>query len=173
MPDRPPEMYQGDRQVEPEFDAGEWFYYRVDPAFCRSDWSLEPVQIKLSVRCPDLSSNRQRFSKPWYVLYPRLKFERWAVYRFQQHRLPRTVQSNQPQINQPRGNAPAIYEIRTEHDPQGDNYGHCETRFYRGSERVTNGINPNAKNIFRLDFARVALLERRPGEPYPPPSHSA
>jgi hypothetical protein len=66
MPDRPPEMITGDREPVPQFDPDERFFYRVDPQHIQQDGTILPP----NVRCPDLSSNRSKFSEPWHVLFP-------------------------------------------------------------------------------------------------------
>lgn len=92
MPDRPRKMYRNGREAVPVFDPGEWFYYRVDPASIQADGFLDPLKVP----CPNLSSNRQKFSDPWHVLYPSAKFGNWAVYRFQIEGLPQSVQADGP-----------------------------------------------------------------------------
>lgn len=160
MPDRPEDMYRNGRPAVPEFDPSEWFYYRIQPAFVQDDGTIDPVHIP-SLQCPDLSSNRSRFSQPWYVLYPRAKYGEWAVFRFQTNDLPTTVQADAP--------GSTVYTVRTEHDPEDDNYGHCETRLYREAEKmVSANINKNAKNKLRLAFSRALTIERKAGEPFPP-----
>ena len=159
MPDRPDEMRRNGRPLVPDFDALEWFYYRVDPAFVQEGRFLDPISVKCT--CPAVSSNRQRLSQPWYVLYPRTRFGTWAVFKFQRERLPQSVQADVP--------GATVFTLVTEHDPREDNYGHCETRLYRGTEKVVEAqVNKQAKNSFRLSFARALEFERAPGLPFPP-----
>ena len=159
MPDRPAEMYRNGRPIIPDFDPNEWLYYRLDPARIQSDGFVDPV----SIPCPNLSSNRQKLSQSWYVLYPRDRFGHWAVYKFQRETLPPTLQAE--------GLEATVYTVRTEHDPHENNYGHCETRLYRGEEAIPAiqaQVNKHVKNKFRLKFARVITLERTAGLPFPP-----
>jgi hypothetical protein len=157
MPDRPEEMKRNGRPVVPDFDPLEWFYYRIDPAFLRKDGFLDPMSIKCS--CPAVSSNRQRLSEPWYVLYPRMKFGGWAVFKFQRESLPDTLAAD---------GSPTIYTISTEHAPLEDNYGHCNTILRRGTENVSEAqVNKQVKKNFRMWFAKALKFERNPGLSFP------
>jgi hypothetical protein len=160
MPDRPHEMYRNGRPIVPDFDPGELFYHRIQPGFVQEDGSIDPVHIS-SLQCPDISSNRSRFSEPWFVLYPRARYGGWAVYKFQTTDLPEVVQADAP--------GATVYSVKTEHDPEDDNYGHCETRVYRGDEKMaSSNVNRNAKNKLRLSLARALKIARKPGEQFPP-----
>ncbi|MDP8990657.1 MAG: hypothetical protein M3N41_11335 [Acidobacteriota bacterium] len=58
------------------------------------------------------------------------------------------------------GGTPVEYSVRTVHDPENDNYGHCETRFYRGQQHMKpNKIGSGAKKIFREHMSRILELE--------------
>jgi len=154
-------MYTGDRLPDQTFYVGELFYYRVHPDLIQTDETVDP----LHVHCPDLSSNRERYSKPWYVLYPWDKFGHYAVFRFLDEDVLDEVSS--PLSG---GGSPTVYGVRTVHDPEVDNYGHCETRLYRGDERVKlNKISTGAKKIFREHMSRILKLERKAGLLFPPP----
>ena len=157
MPDRPSEMYRDAKPIVQEFDPGEWFYYRVQAAHVQQDETVDAIHIK---PCPDTSSNRQRFSKPWYVLYPRSKYEGWAVFKFQQERLCKTVSSDVI--------GATVYTVGTEHDPRDNNYAHCETRVFRGEDRFLGDMNRDAKNKLRLALAKLLELEWPAGKPFPP-----
>jgi hypothetical protein len=89
------------------------------------------------------------------------------VFKFQRERLPESVQASAP--------GATVFRIQTEHDPREDNYPHCETRLYRGEDRVAKEaqVNQEAKNKFRLWFARILELERAPGLSFPPPAWNA
>ncbi len=159
MPDRPAEMHTGGRSPDQTFDDAEWHYHRVPPERVQPDNTIDPMHIQF----PDLSSNRGRYSKPWYVLYPRLSFENYAVFKFKHGDVPKTVKSDRPGAQ--------VYNVKTEHVPEPDNYGHCETRLYRGTQHMKK-IGPEAKYDFRLRMSRVMSLERRAGESFPPISGS-
>jgi hypothetical protein len=159
MPDRPADMHTGERLPDQVFDPGEWHYHRVPPERVQANGTVDPMHIA----CPDLSSNREKYSKPWYVLYPRQIFEAYAVMKFQNGEVPKTAQSAK--------SGAQVYDIRTEHVPEPDNYGHCETRFYRGTQHMkANKIGPEAKYDFRLRMSRIMTIERKAGESYPPPA---
>ena len=147
------------------FDADELFYYRVHPDLIQSEETVDPIQV----HCPDLSSNRERYSESWYVLYPRDKFGNFAVFRFPGSEV-------LPEVSSPQqgGGTPTTYAVRTVHDPEVDNYGHCETRLYRGEDRMRpNKVSSGAKKIFREYMSRILKLERRAGLPFPPSADPA
>jgi hypothetical protein len=161
MPDdRPRDMYRNDRPVVPEFDPDEWLYCRTDPKFIQPDGTVDATQVRF--RFPDLSSNRSKFSESWYVLYPREEHAGDAVVKFRREDVPQSVQGE--------GRGAPIHEIRTEHVPEDDNYGHCETRIYVGTKRLTrtNQLKDGPKGILKLAFSRIMTLAREPGEPFPP-----
>lgn len=154
-------MLTGTRSPDQTFDAAELFYYRVHPEFIQPDETVDPVHV----HCPDLSSNRGRYSKAWFVLYPRDRFGNYAVFRFLRTEVLPEVSSPLPG-----GGTPTTYDVRTVHDPEVDNYGHCETRLYRGDERMEpNKVSRGAKKIFREHMSRILKLERKAGLPFPPP----
>jgi hypothetical protein len=101
-------MYTAGREPLQVFDPKEHFYYRVHPALVTDD-TVEPVHVQ----CPDLSSNRSRFSKPYYVLYPRAKYGDYAVFKFCLEELLPTVSS--PEAS---GGTPVVYDVRTTHAPE-------------------------------------------------------
>jgi hypothetical protein len=65
----------------------------------------------------------------------------------------------------------APYDLKTEHAPEEDNYGHCETPVYRDGLRMRkNQVKREGKNKLRLSFSRALTLERLAGVPFPPPN---
>ena len=162
MPDRPRPMHRNGRPAVPVFGSEEWFYHRIDPTLASlagPDGRIDPIHMN-AYDCVDLSSNRSNFSESWYVLYPRRDFEGFAVFKFRLQNLPNAI---------PRGAGAVPFNLNTEHDPEEENYGHCETRVYRGGLRMRkNQVKPDAKNKLRLIFSRALILERRAGEPFPP-----
>lgn len=159
MPDRPADMYTLRRQPLQVFDPRERFYYRVHPSVVADD-TVDPVHVQ----CPDLSSNRSKFSQPYYVLYPRAQYGNYAIFRFVLEELPATVAS--PDAS---GGTPVTYDVQTIHAPEDDNYGHCETGIYRGTEHMRpNKVSHGAKKVFREHMSRILELERASGLPFPP-----
>jgi hypothetical protein len=160
MPDRPDDMHTAGRDPVRDFDRDECGYHRVKPSLVQSDDTVDPA----NVQCPDLSSNRSKFSEPYYVLYPRADFGHFAIFKFFYREVLPTVAS--PNAG---GGDPVEYAIRTIHVPEPDNYGHCETRFYRGEQHMEpNKISRGAKKLFREHMSRIMELERKPGAPFPP-----
>ena len=157
-------MLTGARLPDQTFDADEPFYYRVHPDLIQGGDTVDPIHV----HCPDLSSNRGRYSEPWYVLYPRDEFGNFAVFRFLGSEV-------LPQVSSPQqgGGKTTVYDVRTVHDPEGDNYSHCETRLYRGEDRMRpNKVSSGAKKIFREYMSRILKLERRAGLTFPPSTDS-
>jgi len=157
-------MLRNGRPVINEFDDDERFFHRVEPALAslaHPDGKIDPIHMS-QYQCVDLSSNRSRFSESWYVLYPRSQFGDFAVFKFMRQDLP-------PRISREGG---GTYDLITEHVPEDDNYGHCETGVYREGLRMRkNQVKQDGKNKLRLLFARILTLERRAGLPFPPPQN--
>jgi hypothetical protein len=150
--DFPSELHRNGRGIVPIFDVDEWFYCRFDPAFVQpnSD-AIDPLHIKL-IPCPDFSSNRSKFSKPWHVLCPLAKFGNHAIFKFRVQDLPTTVQGD--------GKGAPVHDVKTEHDPETLNYSHCETRVYRSGIRMDSHLKPGPKDKLRLIFGKILTRER-------------
>ena len=159
MPDRPEGMHTAGRGPVQEFDPEERGYHRVHPGFVEQDDTVGPAHIQ----CPDLSSNRSKFSLPYYVLYPRAAYGAHAVFKFFYREVLPTVASPHPG-----GGTPVEYKVRTLHVPETDNYGHCETRLYRGDEHMVSKVSPGAKKLFREHMSRILEIERPAGAQFPP-----
>jgi hypothetical protein len=157
--DFPPGMHRGTREIQPEFAPDECCYCRFDPVFVQSDYTIDPLHIK-SIPCPDLSSNRSQFSTRWDVLYPLARFQNWAIFKFRVQDVPTTVRGDSENAT--------VHDVKTEHDPQEYNYGHCETRVYRNGKRMDSHLKPGPKDKLRLIFSRLLTIERRPGDGVPP-----
>jgi hypothetical protein len=153
-------MYRNGRLIVPDFDLDEWLYCRTDPNFIQPDGTVDAVHVHF--RFPDLSSNRSKFSEPWYVLYPRAENGGDAVVKFRPRDTPATVQGD--------GRDAAVHQIRTEHDPEDDNYGHCETRIYKGTKRLTrtNQLKDGPRGKLKLAFSKIMTLAHKAGDPFPP-----
>lgn len=160
MPDRPKDMYRNARPVVPNFDSDEWLYHRIDPCFVEADGTIDAVHI--TFRFPELSSNRSKFSEPWYVLYPRTTWGSYAVLKFRPQDVPKSVHGDSKDSPE--------HKIKNEHSPQNDNYGHCETQIYRSGKRLTrtNQLKDSPKAKLRLAFSKIVKLVRKAGEPFPP-----
>jgi len=161
--DFPSELHRKGRPTVPVFDDDEWFYCRFDPAFVQPNGNnIDPLHIKL-IPCPDLSSNRSKFSKPWNVLCPLAKFGNNVVFKFRLQDLPDTVQGD--------GKGAPVHDIKTEHDPEELNYSHCETRVYRNGIRIGSHLKPGPKDKLRLIFGKILIRER--GSDAIPPSQAS
>jgi len=162
MPDRPNHMRRSGRQQIPSFGTDELFYHRVSPEFAKlagDDGRVDAHHFS-SYDCVDLSSNCSSVSESWYVLYPRADFGSWAVFKFRRQDIPATIQ---------RSVDATPYEVRTEPDPCDCNFGHCESRVYRGPTRMRRKqVSQDGKNKLRLSFSRALTLAREPGLAFPP-----
>jgi hypothetical protein len=152
MPDRPAAMRTNGRLPDPVFDEDECFYCRIDPARIQPDGMVDPAHV----RCPNLSSNRSKYSEPHYVLYPLVRFRGFSVFSFRLQDSPNQISSDNPG-----GGTPTVYDVRTIHDPlseppEEDNYGHCETRIFRsGSDAPMpeNKISKGAIKVFKVKMS--------------------
>lgn len=152
-------MHAAGREPVQRFDADELGYHRVHPDLVGSDGTVDPAHVP----CPDLSSCRSRFSESYYALYPRAVNGHCAVFKFFYREVLRAVAS--PDSS---GGTPIEYAVRTVHDPEPDNYSHCETRLYRDAEHMrANKIGRGAKKLFREHMSRILELERPAGLPFP------
>lgn len=152
-------MHRCGRAPVPQMGPEEVFYYRVEPDHVQPDRTVDPMHIKVF----DLSSNRSRFSEPWYVLYPRTNCSHCAVFRFRIQDLPQFVTGD--------GKDAKPHELRTEHSPDEDNFGHCETRVYKDGQRLPkeNKLKDGPKAKMKMAFSFALKFERAAGEPFPPP----
>ncbi len=148
-------MYTAGRESVQEFDPDECGYHRVHPDLVESDGKVEPAHVQ----CPDLSWYRSKFSSPYCALYPLATNGQYAVFKFLYRWV--LLAAASPDAS---GGVPIEYAVRTVHAPEEDNYGHCETRFYRGEQHMkSNKIGSGAKKIFREHMSRILELERPAG----------
>ena len=115
MADLPDEMLQKDRQLDPVFRDEEWLYRRV-PHELWDDDSIELDAIEL----PDMSVNRQKYSKPAWVRLDRDEYSDWGVIGFQVQDIPPEIQDD----------GAFLFPFRSVHVPLRRNYSHTEVRAY-------------------------------------------
>ncbi len=154
MPDGPFRGASG--EPDPVFGAEERFYYRVHPERIQPDGGVDPAHVQ----CPDLSSNRSKYSEPRDVLIPLDKYGGHAVFRFLLPQIPKQVASESAG-----GGSPTSYDVKTVHDPLEENYAHCETRLYRGGEHMRSGVSHGAKKVFRAAMSHILELEHTANVP--------
>ena len=135
-------MYQRDRQVQPDFDGGEFLYLR----YGRDDFlkgQLEPAGI----RFPKTSVNRGSLSQPEDVLFAEDgKYNGLGVVEFKVSDVP-------PWISQEPG---PTYVFSMRHVPHGDNYAHSE--IWSDQATQTGGYREPSKTV-KLKF-RTQLCQR-------------
>lgn len=147
---RPRAMMRRGRPLDAQFSPAELLFFRctLDGAETvtlpdgTSHRRVRPAHIHF----PDQSVNREKYSRPWYVLLPNADqgsrdWIHWGVARVAVAALPPPQQSP--------GNVQ--YAFTVEHDPMEDNFGHCELRAYKDGQREKNKnkINATVKKTYR------------------------
>jgi len=138
-------MFQGDRNVDPNFDHHELLYRRCCPNEILSG-RLAPDSIKF----PDWSVNRAKYSDPEDVQFPSSSDQVYlccGVAGFTVSDIPSKVDSE------------GIFTLEIVHKPESDNYAHSELVTYK------NGISGKAIKNFKVSNTikktfRTMLSER-------------
>jgi hypothetical protein len=161
MPDnRPIRMWRRGREIDPEFEPSEPLYSRCTKDQLE-DWdgNFTDVFSSLSVRFPDFSVNRGKYSEPEDVLIPSVGqppdiYAQMGIVKF-------TVGTARWE-HQPKA-SPIKYEMRVEHNPDDHNYSHSEVKTYKDG-KYDNGadISKTIKKAYRARLARGAEIVRRP-----------
>jgi len=135
------------------------FFELEEKLFQRFNQLLE-VQGHLypnSVRLPDFSVNRQKFSRPEDVLlfdFPNCL--EWGVSAFKAKYIPTPfiVHDTNKNINN-------IFEFCVWHDPEEDNYSHSEVRGLKNNQRFKN-ISKKLKKSFRFKLSEKLEILKHP-----------
>ncbi len=132
-------MLQGDRSVDNNFESNELLYRRFCPDEVLGD-RLAPDSIKF----PDWSVNRQKFSEPEDVKFPSGSDTAYlccGVVEFRVGDIPSKVDEE------------GIFTFRVEHKPELDNYSHSELVTYKngvsGKETKNFNVSKTIKKRFR------------------------
>ena len=146
----PPELKRDGRSADPNFAPGERLFQRVD----RDDVAkLGARPSSLQIRFPTQSVNREKYSKPEWVLLP--DWLHMGVIAFKVEDVP-------PSLT-PEGGIPL--EFRVEHVPEEENYAHSEIRTYRGDvyDEFLTVKSKTLKKVFRQRLAEQCQIIRVPG----------
>lgn len=131
MPDFPPELAQGTRQPDQDFDGNEQLFRRFPPDY-GSDPDVDAVEL------PDISVCRGKYSRPEHVLCSSHNaYAGWGVLQFRVKDVPRSIKY-------------AGYDAchsRVVHVPFQRNYAHTEIRLF--------DVNDN-----HLDKATISRLDK-------------
>lgn len=147
---RPRAMLRNSRPIDPIFAADELLYSRcilegVETIHAADGSRMRRIRPAY-IHFPDQSVNRQKYSRPWYVLLPGddQRSQAWIDWGIAQ--LP---VSGIPPPQQSAGDV--RYEFTVEHDPLDDNFGHAELRVYKNGQREKgkNKINAVVKKTYR------------------------
>lgn len=130
----PERLMRNGRPVDNEFKPDEKLYVR-----CRkADVDEGRLIGGPSIRFPDWSVNRQKYSEAKDVLIP--SWHRWGVAEFAAGDVPGKLKSD----------GGPEYAFRIEHDPCEQNYAHSEVRAIKGNEYDDElDVPKNVKKRFR------------------------
>ncbi len=146
MPDLPERLLRRGRPVDPVFDPGESLYRRLRVTDVDPDGRIEPT----SLRSPDFSVNRAKYSEPDDVV---LFQPNCGIASFTVADVPELLLSKEK----------VEYRFSVEHDPLADNYSHSEVRSYVGSRRLAPRKPPKAiRTLFRLTLVSKMKIVRNP-----------
>ncbi|MEB2346133.1 MAG: hypothetical protein OZ948_15500 [Deltaproteobacteria bacterium] len=141
---------------DPHFDPDERLYYAVDPADIEGEGEDRSPNVS-SIRFPDLSVNRGKYSSPPEVLVgPRKDWESWY---FLVSEVPPTT------TFVPKPRTTDTYSFKVEHDPIPDNYAHSEVRAYKNGERHKRGRPVEVRLHFRDHLRQQLKFACGPGNP--------
>ncbi len=143
---RPARMYRNGRPVVPDLENTEKLYFRC----LRSSIDTSGRIKHASIRFPDQSVNREKFSSPTDVLLPdKSKSSKdwilWGVAFVIVSDVPSELISD----------GGIYYSFTAEHDPLDDNYGHTELRAYKSGKRESKKkkINKTVQKEYRVKLA--------------------
>jgi len=150
MADLPERLLRNGRPVDPVFDLAEQLYHRCTAGSTLED-PQQPGLFRLkpsSLRCPDFSVNRQKYSQPEDVLLP--SYQEMGVAAFAVGDVPSSIIS-------PGG---VVLEFRVEHVPLEENYAHAEVRSYKDSARIleSSKVPDRVKSEFRQRLSEKSVV---------------
>jgi hypothetical protein len=135
-------MFQGSRDIDPNFEPDEILYRRFCPTEVLGD-RLAPDSIKF----PDWSVNRQKYSEPEDLQYPSKLDQIYAccgVAGFLVSDIPPKLEA---------------FTFEVKHQPESDNYAHSELLTYKNGVCGNEIKNFKVSNTIKKTF-RIALSER-------------
>ncbi|MEX1268854.1 MAG: hypothetical protein WEA56_07620 [Balneolaceae bacterium] len=147
LPDR---MFRNGRKLDQKFDAKEKLFQRFSKLS-----SLKGAIYPNSIRFPDFSVNREKFSEPLDVLlhdYPNLL--KLGVASFKVKDLPGPQKTGDKKKK-------TTYCFKAEHVPLDDNYAHSEVRVYKNGKYSTKtNVAKTIKTKFRIHLANCIKIEK-------------
>jgi len=135
----PEEMKREGRPIDPVFESEEDLYIRFSSVVGKKP-SIS------SIRCPDQSVNRSKYSEAEWVLLQ--TFSDWGYGVFKVGDIPDS-------INREKGDP---YDFRVKHDPLEENYSHSEIRAYVNGARQKQIKNKKVKQYFRMRIIQKTAI---------------
>ena len=137
------------RPADPDFDQQEKLYHRFEKLQKASDGKFYPA----SIRFPDFSVNRERYSKPEDVLYP--NYKGLGIVSFKVEDLPEPILTGEGSKNE------TTYTFVPVHDPLEENYAHSEIRTFKNGHYSKNmDVSKKVKFKFRTHLANKLNVEK-------------
>lgn len=149
-PQIPERMYRKGRNSDPDFDQKEKLYHRFKQLQKASNGKFYPA----SIRFPDFSVNRERYSEPEDVLHP--NYKGWGIVSFKVEELPEPIKIREGDKNE------TTYTFGPVHDPLEENFAHSEVRTYKNGQysENMNVSNKEVKTQFRIHLANKLKFEK-------------
>ncbi len=142
----PEEMYRNNRPEDPDFDAEEVLYFRFA--------NLIDGEISLpSIKFPNQSVNRSKYSEPEWVLYSNYpSVVHWGIASFRVREIPERLESN----------GGIKWEFIPKHVPEEENYSHSEIKPLRNGEEMRHPKNKLIKAKYKIYIRKCAKVLKKP-----------
>lgn len=145
----PYRLLRGNRPLDPDFDEREVLFHRFNKLI-----DVDEHIYPSSIRFPDFSVNRSKYSEPYDILIP--KYFDWGIFSFQVKDIPDPISIP--------GDKLTLYQFNAEHVPLEENYSHSEVRtskdgVYVKDMKIKNKI---IKKTFRFKLSDKATIIKYP-----------
>ena len=150
----PERLNRSGRNVDDNFDSEEKLFHRFT-----SMQKAEYVFYPASIRFPDFSVNREKYSEPKDVLlheYP--KYLDWGIASFKVDDIPKSEITGEGTDNE------TVYKFKPVHVPEDENYSHSEVRTLKNGE-YSKDMSVSSKTVklrFRIKLGKRINIERKP-----------
>ena len=151
---RPKKMLRGTRSIVNDFVNDERLFFRWYVDWVEHDGKVS----RANVPTPDQSVNRSKHGgKSWFVLIPDVCERGDSDYSEKMRRLCQGAYTFLVrEIPEPTTENGHSYAFRVEHDPEENNYQHCEIRIFRDGYRVKE-MPPRSRKYATVDLSGTIL----------------
>lgn len=140
-------MFRNGRSADAAFLPADKLFHRCTKVDVEGD-RLLPAKI----RCDNVSVNWSKYSKPWDVIFdhPGCGIARFVV-RYLPVELPKELPPP-PRDPKKRQATVNIFSFRPVHDPEEENFAHCEIATFKDAQRVEK---PNLSATVKKEFRQI------------------